>query len=761
MRDITGLIAKMTLEEKAGMCSGADRWHMKGVERLGIPSIMMSDGPHGLRKQEAHLQGTRESIKAVCFPTACATASSFDRDLLRKLGEALGDQCRAEDLAIVLGPAINIKRSPLCGRNFEYLSEDPYLAGELSADYIRGVQSKNVGTSLKHFAANSQETRRMVISSEVDEQTLREIYLSAFETAVKKAQPWTIMCSYNRINGVFSSENKKLLTDILRDEWGFEGFVMSDWGAVNERVRGLAAGLELEMPSPQGVTDIQIVKAVKDGSLPEAILDRAVERMLRIIFTASDGRRKTTGDKGTLSALLEPHHALAVWAEEESAVLLKNEGTLLPLGKTPATKVAFIGEFAEKPRYQGGGSSHINPFKISSALEAVKSLPGIPEIVYAKGFSADRDEEDTALAAQAVEAARNAQAAVIFAGLLDSFESEGYDRSHMGMPVSQNKLIEAVAAVQPNTVVVLHNGSPVEMPWADRVPAILELYLGGQGVGEAAVRLLFGEANPSGKLAETFPFKLEDNPSYLNFPGNKTKVVYAEGIYVGYRYYDKKRLPVRYPFGHGLSYTSFAYSNLQVEKKAIKAGEPLTVKVDVTNTGDRAGKEIVQLYVRDKTGTPNRPDKELKGFVKLSLKKGETKTAEFVLDNRSFAYYNTDIGDWYITGGEYEILIGKSSQDIVLAKTVKLQQEKLLPLDVHKNTTAGDLLEDPRTKAVFTEALTTFAATAEGGPGNAKVTVESVFGTLHNMPLRNGRSFCGMNEEQLEELVYRTRSAVE
>jgi beta-glucosidase len=718
---------------------------------------MMSDGPHGLRKQEPELQGTRDSIKAVCFPAACATASSFDRDLLRRLGEALGDECQAEQIAILLGPAINIKRSPLCGRNFEYLSEDPFLAGELAAGYIRGVQSKNVGASLKHFAANNQETRRMVISAEIDEQALREIYLTGFEIAVKKAQPWTVMASYNRINGVFSSENKRLLTDILRTEWGFEGFVMSDWGAVNERVQGLEAGLELEMPSSLGVTDAQIIRAVKNGSLKEEILDQAVERMLRVVYRYQDSRRKAGWNK-------ENHHALAVQLEEESAVLLKNEHNLLPLakgngGKIP--KIAFIGEFAEKPRYQGGGSSHINPFRVSSALEAAKEIRGF-EVVYAKGFYADRDAGDTSLFAGAVEAARQADAAVIFAGLPESFESEGYDREHMALPACQNKLIKAVALAQPHTAVVLHNGSPVEMPWVDQAEAILELYLGGQGVGEAAVRLLFGDANPSGRLAETFPIKLEDNPSYLNFPGGTDTVAYAEGIYVGYRYYDKKRLPVLFPFGHGLSYTTFAYDNLRIEKDVINAGETLKVSVDVTNTGGRAGKEVVQLYVRNRSeGAQNRPDRELKGFVKLPLRAGETKTADFILDGRSFAYYNTGIGGWYIAGGNYEILIGRSSRDIALAKTLKVNQAELLPLMIDKNSTAGDLLKDPRTRAVLKAELAKFAAAADGGRGNPKVSCDYVTKVLQNMPLRNGRSFCGMTEEQLEEIVYRVRRAAE
>ena len=542
-RDVKGIIREMTLEEKAGMCSGKDFWHLKGVERLGIPEVMVSDGPHGLRKQaaEADHLGLNESIKAVCFPTACATACSFDRDLLEEMGERIGDECQAEDLSVILGPAVNIKRSPLCGRNFEYFSEDPYLASQMAAAHIKGVQSKNVGTSIKHFAANNQEHRRMSCSSEVDERTLREIYLAAFETAIKEGKPDTVMCSYNRINGEFASENHWLLTEVLRDEWGFDGYVMSDWGAVNDRVKGLKAGLELEMPASGGTTDKEIVEAVKNGELDEAVLDRAVERILNIVFKFADNRQEGKFDK-------EEDHKLAAKIEAESMVLLKNEG-VLPL-PTQGKKIAFIGKFAEAPRFQGGGSSHINSFKITGALEAAKE---VAQVTYAQGYDIKEDVIDQDMLNQAVETAKEADVAVIFAGLPDAFESEGYDRSHMRMPECQNTLISEIAKVQENVVVVLHNGSPVEMPWADEVKGILEAYLGGQAVGQAEVDVLFGKANPCGKLAETIPYKLADNPSYLNFPGDGQTVAYNEGVFVGYRYYDTKEMPVRYPFGYGLS----------------------------------------------------------------------------------------------------------------------------------------------------------------------------------------------------------------
>ena len=559
-RDVKGIIREMTLEEKAGMCSGKDFWHLKGVERLGIPEVMVSDGPHGLRKQaaEADHLGLNESIKAVCFPTACATACSFDRDLLEEMGERIGDECQAEDLSVILGPAVNIKRSPLCGRNFEYFSEDPYLASQMAAAHIKGVQSKNVGTSIKHFAANNQEHRRMSCSSEVDERTLREIYLAAFETAIKESKPDTVMCSYNRINGEFASENHWLLTEVLRDEWGFDGYVMSDWGAVNDRVKGLKAGLELEMPASGGTTDKEIVEAVKNGELDEAVLDRAVERILNIVFKFADNRQEGKFDK-------EEDHKLAAKIEAESMVLLKNEG-VLPL-PTQGKKIAFIGKFAEAPRFQGGGSSHINSFKITGALEAAKE---VAQVTYAQGYDIKEDVIDQDMLNQAVETAKEADVAVIFAGLPDAFESEGYDRSHMRMPQCQNTLISEIAKVQENVVVVLHNGSPVEMPWADEVKGILEAYLGGQAVGQAEVDVLFGKANPCGKLAETIPYKLADNPSYLNFPGDGQTVEYNEGVFVGYRYYDTKEMPVRYPFGYGLSYTTFEYSDLQLSADRIK-----------------------------------------------------------------------------------------------------------------------------------------------------------------------------------------------
>ena len=748
-RDVKEIVRQMTLEEKAGMCSGKDFWHLKSVERLGIPEVMVSDGPHGLRKQAEngdHL-GINESIKAVCFPAACATACSFDRDLLEEMGAALGTECQAENVSVLLGPAVNIKRSPLCGRNFEYFSEDPYLAGQMAKAHITGVQKEGVGTSIKHFAANNQEYHRMSASSEVDERTLREIYLAAFETPVKEAKPKTVMCSYNRINGVFASENPWLLDEVLRKEWGYEGYVMSDWGAVNDRVPGLKAGLELEMPASGGETDRQIVEAVKNGTLKEEVLDQAVERILNVIIDYVDHRKDAVFD-------MEKDHALAEKVETESMVLLKNDG-ILPLKK--GVRAAFIGVFAKTPRYQGGGSSHINSFRVTGALEAAEKMA---DLTYAEGYRLKEDVIDEVLVAEAVEAAKSAEVAVIFAGLPDAFESEGYDRTHMRMPDSQNYLIHEVCKVQPNVVVVLHNGSPVEMPWAEEVSGILEAYLGGQGVGTAEVRILFGEANPCGKLAETIPYKLSDNPSYLNFPGDGETVAYREGIFVGYRYYDRKEMAVRYPFGYGLSYTEFSYSNLQLDKSSMKDTDTLTVSVDITNTGKRAGKEIVQLYVADRTGSADRPVRELKNFAKVSLEPGETETVRMELNKRSFAWYNVKLHDWYAASGTYEIQIGKSSREIVLCDTVELTTDVKVPMEIHKNTTVGQLLRNPDMAQVLQEALSEMMSTMGAGGGEASteaISPEMIRGMMESMPLRGLRSFAGMSEEALNRLVEKLR----
>lgn len=752
-RDLKELISQMTLEEKAGLCSGLDFWHTKLVERLGIPSIMMSDGPHGLRKQESeadHL-GLNESVKAVCFPAGCATASSFDVDLMEELGETLGEECQAEDIGVLLGPAVNIKRSPLCGRNFEYLSEDPHLAGKLSAAYIRGVQKCGIGTSIKHFAANSQEYRRMSSSSELSERTLHEIYLPAFEEAVKEAKPRTVMCSYNKINGTFASENRMLLTEILRENWGYEGAVVTDWGAVNDRVEGIRAGLDLEMPATDGHNDIKIVQAVCDGALDERLVDEAAERVLEVVFDYVDHRKEdAVFDR-------DADHEKAVRIESECAVLLENNG-ILPLD--PEKKVLYIGEFAEKPRYQGGGSSHINSSRVVSALEAAQEKRR--NVTYVKGFPADRDERDAKELEKAVSSAQEADVVVIFAGLPDVMESEGYDRSTMAMPGCQNELIREVLKVKPDTVVVLHNGSPVETPWADDAAAVLEMYLGGQGVGEACDRILYGEVNPSGRLAETFPVRLEDTPCYMFYPGDGKKAVYGEGIFVGYRYYDTKKIPVRWAFGHGLSYTEFRYSNLRVGNGILKDKETLSVSVDITNAGSREGKEVVQMYISDRNGTSVRPEKELKGFAKVSLQPGEAKTVRFEICPRDLAYYEEEIHDWYAPAGTYRVLIGHASDDIVLEADIEYQTECLLPLYVDGTTTVGDLLADPRTAQAAQQIfLQSPAQTTEQASENveSEADKEMLRALMEGMPLKSLVSLGAMTWEQ-EETVIKTLNGI-
>ena len=753
-RDIKKLISEMTLEEKASLLGGADFWHTKAVERLGIGPYMMSDGPHGLRKQEEgadHL-GINDSIQAVCFPAACATTSSFDRDLIYGMGDVIGKECQAENLSVVLGPAVCIKRSPLCGRNFEYMSEDPYLAGEMAAAYINGVQSHHVGTSIKHYAANNQETARMSVSAEMSERALREIYLPAFETAVKKAQPKTVMCSYNKINGVYSAENKWLLTDVLRKDWGFEGFVVTDWGAVADRVNGVIAGLDLEMPGNTAENDALVVEAVRSGKLPEEKVDECVERILRVFFDFDDHREQQVFDRAK-------DHAIAAKIEEECAVLLKNDG-LLPL--CADKKYLYVGEYAEKPRYQGGGSSHINSFQVDSALSVSRAAGR--SLDYIKGFPMDSDALDEEDLAKILQAAPTYDAVVVFAGLPDIIESEGYDRKDMKLPASQNRLIEALLKVQKNVVVVLSNGAPVEIPWADEVPAILEMYLGGEGVGQAADKLLFGEVNPSGHLAETWPMKLSDNPSFLYFPGSPRKVVYAEGIYVGYRYYDAKEMPVRYAFGHGLSYTSFEISNLRCDREAFGDGEQLTVRVDVKNTGDRFGKEVVQLYVAAKNGTVARPVKELKGFVKVALQPGETKTVEMTIDDRALSYYDEELKDWYAPSGEYVLLAGDSSDHITAEGTVRFETKKLPYLTVDTDTNIGELMKDPRTAPVLQQLMAAQMSSANAGTdgisGDEAQDQAMMQAMMEYMPLKALVSFGVMNREQLQGLVQMLRSVL-
>lgn len=659
------LVAKMTLDEKASLCSGSNFWETKAITRLNLPGIMMTDGPHGLRKQETEADqlGLHKNIPATCFPTASATACSFDKDLLFEIGKAIGEECRQENISVLLGPGINIKRSPLCGRNFEYFSEDPVLSGELAVGFILGLQSQNVGASLKHFAANNQERRRFVSESVMDERTFREIYLKGFEIAVKKAKPWTIMCSYNRLFGEYASQNKYLLTDILRKEWGFEGAVVSDWGAIVQRVEGMRAGLDLEMPFIDSINDKRIKDAVENGNLDQSLLDETTIRLVELVLRASDCQPFTYS--------VSEHRALARRAASQSAVLLKNEGGILP-GRMNA-KSAIIGAFARFPRYQGTGSSKVTPIRLHSPFDEMSSRGC--DFEYADGYRMDTDLVDEGLIHEACRVAEGKDIVYLFAGLPDWYEAESYDRDSMSMPENHLRLIDAVCKVNPNIAVILLGGAPMELPWEDQVPGILMMYLGGEACGEACVDLLLGDSNPCGKLAESWPLLETDNPSFGNFPGYPSTVEYREGIFVGYRYYDSARKEVRYPFGYGLSYTTFAYDLMQLSTAQIHEDDSLTITCRIKNTGNLAGSEIVQLYVSCRGSGIPRPEQELKGFEKVNLDPGAEKVVQFILSASDLAYFDPQSSSWNVESGTYEIRIAASSRDIRLTSTVQVDSD--------------------------------------------------------------------------------------
>lgn len=665
MKDYQEILKQMTLEEKASLCSGLTFWLTKPVERLDIPSVWMSDGPHGLRKekQTAGTNVMKPAEIATCFPPSVTTASSWDVDLVEEIGSAIAEEARALKVSTVLGPGVNIKRSPLCGRNFEYFSEDPFLAGRMGASYVHGVQKNGIGVSLKHFCANNQEHLRMSIDTIVDERALREIYLSAFEHIVKTEQPTTIMSSYNCLAGTHLTDHKRMLNDILREEWGYKGIVVSDWGAMNDRIESIKAGNDLEMPGNKGMNDRHIIKAVQDGRLDEADLDKVVLRLIKFAFDCKasevDGAPQN----------LDEHHALARRAAESGAVLLKNQDKALPISKDQ--NIAVIGALAKNLRYQGSGSSHINPPKTVSFLQAMDEAGQKYE--YADGYSLKGDGYKEKLIKEAVKVAKGKDAVLVFIGLTDAYESEGFDRKHINLPESHNILMEELSKVNDNLIVVTACGSPIKMSkWIDKAKAVLNVYLGGQAGGEATYNLVYGNVNPSGKLAETFPYRNHDNIVSRYFPMGPRSVEYRESIYVGYRYFDTANKAVQFPFGHGLSYTTFEYSDIALSKDAISENDGLTVTVKVKNTGDRAGAEVVQLYVQDVESTIYRPVKELKGFKKVFLEAGEEKTVEFTLDSRAFAYYNVLINDWHVESGDFNILIGASSRDIRLTATVNV-----------------------------------------------------------------------------------------
>ncbi len=649
------LVSQMTLSEKTGLLSGADKWRTKAVPRVGLDTVTVSDGPHGLRKEVVDPVKGLYTVPATCFPTACATACSFDRNLLFRIGAALAEECRAEDVDVLLGPGLNCKRSPLCGRNFEYFSEDPVVSGDLAASFVKGVQSLGVGACMKHFALNNQEYRRLTTDAVVDERAMFELYLSGFERVIQQARPWTVMCSYNRVKGVNASDNRWLLTDVLRARFGFDGLVMSDWGAVNDRVAGVSAGLDLEMPYVGPYHDRQIERAVQSGKLNEDDVNRCVERVVKLV--------KTAKDRETVPYDAAAHHALARETAASSAVLLKNEGGLLPL--KAGADIAVIGAFAKTPRYQGAGSSKVVPLTLDSPLEELQNL-GL-RASFATGYAEGSDAPDEALIQEACGITRGKDAVLILAGLPDRYESEGFDRSSLAMPESQTQLIRRVSMVNPNTAVVLLCGSVVDLGWADSARAILLAYLGGQAVGGAIADLVTGKSCPCGKLAESWPLRLEDTPSYACFPGYTRTVEYRESVFVGYRYYDIAQKSVRYPFGHGLSYTSFSYANLRLSGETLNGAAPLMVSLDVTNTGKRAGAEIVQLYVCHKSTAMFVPEQELKGFEKVFLQPGETKPVSFSLTRRDLSFFDTIASNWRVEGGAYELRLSASSRDIRLS----------------------------------------------------------------------------------------------
>ena len=691
------LVERMTLDEKALLLSGDGWWATHGIERLGIPSVSLTDGPHGVRKGQG--AGLSTSVPATCFPTASALSCSWDLDLLRTVGVALGKESQAIDVQILLGPGINMKRSPLGGRNFEYFSEDPVLAGKLAVAYIEGVQSQGVGTSLKHYAVNNQEFERMATSSNLDERALNEIYLLAFEIAVKEGRPWTVMSAYNLVNGIYASEHKELLRDILRDQWGFGGFVVSDWGGINERVAGLIGGTDLEMPGSGGYNSQKITGAVQDGRLSSEQLDQSVTEVLAIILKARDGRKENAVFD------VDEHHALARQAASESIVLLKNAEDILPLNLKKLEKIALIGAFAKTPRYQGSGSSQVNPTKVSNTYdELVRIAGGDGKFVSAAGYDTEGDVTESLLE-EARSAASQADVAVVFAGLPDSYESEGFDRNSLEMPAGHNQLIEAVSKAQPRTIVVLMNGSAMTMPWVDRAKAIVEGWLGGQAGGGAIADVLTGAVNPSGKLSETFPRSLYDTPTFPHFPARNRQANYGEGIFIGYRYYDTKNIEPLFPFGFGLSYTTFACTGIKASALSVKDSDGVTIEVSVRNTGRVAGKEVVQLYVREQSPAVIRPEKELKAFDKVALTPGEEKVVTFKLSKRDFAYYNTDLHAWDIRSGNFDILVGGSSRDLPLKVTIEVQATEIRYPKLTTTSMLKDFENHPKGKAFYPRLL--------------------------------------------------------
>jgi beta-glucosidase len=728
--DVDRLLTELTLAEKAALTSGSSFWYTVPVERLGIPRIMVSDGPHGLRAQpgEGDHVGIGGSLPATCFPTASAVASAWNPQLLYRIGQALAQEARACNLSVILGPGINMKRSPLCGRNFEYFSEDPFLAGELAVGIVDGIQSRGVGTSVKHYAANNQETDRLRVDAQVDERALREIYLPAFERVVTGSQPWTMMCAYNKVNGLSASENSWLLTTVLREEFGFEGLIVSDWGAVYHRVPALLAGLDLEMPPALDRSPQQVVAAVESGEVPIEVLDARVRKVLELV---TRGMPVLELDE---SFDADAHHALAREAAAESVVLLINDG-VLPL--TPDASIAVIGEFARTPRFQGAGSSQVNPIRIDALLNELRAAYG--EVPFAAGYGIGDTTDDDALLAEAEQVADSADTVVMVVGLPGADESEGFDRTHMNLPANQLTALQAVAAVNPNVVVVLVNGSTVLL--GDITPhaqALVEAWLGGQAAGGGIADVLTGKVNPSGRLAETIPHRLEDNSSYFNFPGDSHIVRYGEGLFIGYRGYDRAHQDVAFPFGFGLSYTTFALSDLAVTTRGSVADDTLaaTVTVTVTNTGDRDGAEVVQVYITDVASTVARPARELKGFAKVSLAAGASEQVSVELDQRAFAFWSVVHGRWAVEAGDFVIAVGPHSRDLPLSETITVDAPTLaVPLT--RDSTLQEWMGDPMGRTLIERAV------RNGQP--ATVLEDELIEVIGNMPMSTLANFGGMS----------------
>ncbi|GAA1831289.1 glycoside hydrolase family 3 C-terminal domain-containing protein [Microlunatus capsulatus] len=743
--DVDRLLGELTLAEKASLTSGSHFWYTAPVERLGIPRIMVSDGPHGLRAQpgESDHVGLGGSLPATCFPTASAVASTWDPQLLRRIGEALAQEARACNLSVILGPGINMKRSPLCGRNFEYFSEDPFLAGELAVGIVGGIQSRGVGTSVKHYAANNQETDRLRVDAQVDERTLREIYLPAFERVVTAEQPWTVMCSYNKVNGQSASENPWLLQTVLRDELGFEGLVVSDWGAVYHRVPALLAGLDLEMPPALGRSPEQVVAAVESGEVPAELLDRRVRTVLELV---SKGMAVLDLDE-TFDA--DAHHALAREAAAASVVLLHNDG-LLPLAA--GGRVALVGEFARTPRFQGAGSSQVNPTRVDTLVDELRAALG--EVPFAAGYGVGGTADDEALRAEAVAVAAAAETVVVVLGLPGADESEGFDRTHLELPANQLATLAAVAAENPRVVVVLVNGSTVVL--GDVLPhagALVEAWLGGQAAAGGIADVLTGVVNPSGRLAESIPHRLEDNSSYLNFPGDSQVVRYGEGLFIGYRGYDKARTDVAFPFGFGLSYTSFALSDLAVTTTGSVAAGDLAAEVTltVTNTGDRDGAEVVQVYVEDVDASVARPVRELKGFARVELAAGASETVTVALDQRAFSFWSTTLGRWAVEAGDFVVAVGTSSRDLPLTAVLAVDAPRIAaPLG--RDSTLEEWMGDPRGRALVQR---------EVGEGQAGAVLDAeLLQVIGNMPMSTLASFgMSLDHDALDRIAQEWRDA--